>query len=338
MLVRRTAFFAAAVALFPLSGLVFRAAVAQSALDEVHIPSHTRAPLSTASMGAGVPVIRQSVDLVLVPVSVTDEMERVVAGLRQENFTVLEGKHAQQIKHFSSEDVPLSVGVIVDTSGSMKDKIDRAREAVTQFCEAANLQDEFFLITFSDQPHLVTDFTRPEEIEQQLLFARSGGRTALLDAIYMGLRKMREAKYGKKALLIISDGGDNHSRYSEGELKAAIKEADVMVYAIGTFDRYVPTAEELLGPDLLANLAEVTGGRAFVLDNPNDMPDFARRIGTELRAQYVLGYRPEQITDDGKWHKVSVKLKLPKHFPLLRVHARTGYYSASKPPEPNPAQ
>jgi Ca-activated chloride channel family protein len=337
MSVGRTAFFSPQVALFLLSSLLLPAAVAQTALDaahmnDVHITPRTGAALATASLGAAAPLIRQSVDLVLVPVSVTDAMERLVIGLRQENFSVLDGKQAQQIKHFSREDAPLSVGIIVDLSGSMKNKIDRAREAVTQFCEEANLQDEFFLITFSNQPHLVTDFTRPEEIEQQLLFARAGGQTALLDAIYMGLRKMREAKYGKKALLIISDGGDNHSRYGEGELKAAVKEADVMVYAIGTFDRYFSTEEESLGPELLSNLAEVTGGRAFVLENPNAMPDLARRIGTELRTQYVLGYRPEQVPRDGKWHKISVKLKLPKRLKSLRAHARTGYYAASAEP------
>jgi Ca-activated chloride channel family protein len=320
------------------SALWLGAAMAQSALDEVHIASPARASVGSGTVGAGIPVIRQSVNLVLLPVSVTDERERVVSGLRQENFTVLEGKRAQQIKHFSSEDAPLSVGLIVDMSGSMKDKADRAREAVAQFCEAANLQDEFFLISFSNEPHLLTDFTRPEEIQQQLVFARPGGQTALLDAIYMGLRKMHEAKYGKKALLIISDGGDNHSRFTEGELRAAVKEADVMIYAIGTFDRYAPTQEELLGPDLLSTIAEVTGGRAFVLDNPNEMPAYAQHIGLELRTQYVLGYRPEQTSDDGKWHKVSVQLKLPKRFPYLRVHARTGYYAASKPADSSSSQ
>src|SRR5271155_885168 len=316
-----------AEALIMLASLLPGRAAAQSALDVVNITPHPHTGSAGASSQA--PVLRKSVDLVLLPVSVTDNMERLVVGLGPANFSVFDGKHAQQIRHFSSEDAPLSVGIIVDTSGSMKNKIDRAREAVTQFCSAANLQDEFFLITFSSQPHLLTGFTRPEEIPQHLLFAKPGGETALLDALYMGLREMQQAKYSKKALLLISDGGDNHSRYSERELTSAVKESDVMIYAIGTFDRNVPTQEELLGPSMLADVAAVTGGRAFVLDNPNDMPAVAHRIGTELRTQYVLGYQPDEIPHDGRWHKIRVKLILPKHLPFFRVHARTGYYAAN---------
>ena len=325
MLVKRRLFWLPQATLFIVSTLFLRPAVAQTALDVVHIAPHTDVTLATASLP---PTIRKRVDLVLVPVSVTDEKERLVSGLGPENFTILDDKHRQEIRHFSSEDAPVSIGVIVDMSGSMRDKVERAREAVHQFCQAANLLDEFFLIIFSDEPRLITDFTQADRLEQQLLFARPGGKTALLDAIYMGLRKMHEAKYAKRALLLISDGGDNHSRYSEGEVRAAVKEADVMIYAIGTFDRYVPTQEELLGPALLSDLAEVTGGRAFVLDNPNDMPALARRIGTELRTQYVLGYNPTEVPHNGKWHKIRVKLVSPKHLPFLRVHARMGYYAA----------
>ena len=278
--------------------------------------------------GSYMHVIRKDVNLVLVPVSVTDPRQRLVTGLGLENFQVFEGKRAQEIKHFSSEDVPVSVGIIVDTSGSMKDKMDRVREAVKQFCDAANLRDEFFMITFSDQPQLVSDFTpAAEDIENQLLFAQSKGRTALLDALYMGIQKMREAKYAKKALLIISDGGDNHSRYGEREVKSAVKEADVMIYSIGIFDRYVPTREEVMGPALLASIAEPTGGRSFTLQNANEMPEVAHRIGTELRTQYVLGYHPADAPRDGKWRKISVKLRLPRKLSFLLVHARTGYYA-----------
>jgi Ca-activated chloride channel homolog len=278
--------------------------------------------------GAYLHVIKQDVNMVLVPVSVTDPMQRLVTGLDQDNFQVYEGRKAQAIRHFSREDAPISVGIIVDSSGSMKDKTDRVREAVKEFCDAANLQDEFFLITFSDQPRLATDFTNePPEIEKELLFMQPKGRTALLDAIYMGIQKMHRAQYGKKALLIISDGGDNHSRYGEREVKSLVKESDVMVYAIGTFDHYVPTVEEALGPGLLSEIAEPTGGRAFTIQSPNEMPEVAHRIGTELRTQYVLGYRPEDAPKDGKWHRISVKLRLPKKLAFLRVHAKTGYYA-----------
>ena len=218
--------------------------------------------------GAYLHVVKRDVNLVLVPVSVTDPSQRLVTGLNQENFRVFEGKKAQEIKHFSSEDAPVSLGIVVDTSGSMADKMERVREAINQFCDAANLMDEFFMITFGDEPHLVLDFTTdPQELQKELLFTQPRGRTALLDAVYLGLKKMRQAKYAKKALLIISDGGDNHSRYGERDVKSAVKESDVMIYSIGTFDRYVPTQEELLGPTLLSELTEPTGGRSFALQH-----------------------------------------------------------------------
>jgi len=307
-------------------------ALAQSELDTAHIfPRENPQMLASANLATSpghMHAIKQNVDLVLVPVSVTDGRQRLVTGLDQSNFQVLEGKKVQEIRHFSNEDAPVSLGVIVDTSGSMKDKMERVREAVTQFCEIANVQDEFFMITFSDEPHVATDFTNTaEDIERELLYIHSKGRTALLDAIYMGIEKMRQARYSKKALLVISDGGDNHSRYGEREVKSAVKESDVMIYAIGTFDRYVSTQEEMVGPGLLANVTQVTGGRAFTLEDPNEMPAVAHRIGTELRTQYVLGYRPQKAPHDGKWHKISVKLKLPAKLSFLRVHAKTGYYA-----------
>jgi Ca-activated chloride channel family protein len=213
----------------------------------------------------------------------------------------------------------------------MRDKMGRVREAVTQFCEEANPQDEFFMVAFSDQPHLVTDFTTaPEDLEKDLLFTQPKGRTALLDAIYMGLHKMKQARYGKKALLVISDGGDNHSMYMEKEVRAAAKESDVMIYAIGTFDHYLPTPEEQRGPALLSELAEPTGGQAFTLENTVELPAVARHIGRALRTQYVLGYRPEQMPRDGKWHKIQVKLRLPRKLAFLRARAKTGYYAPAE--------
>jgi Ca-activated chloride channel family protein len=272
--------------------------------------------------------LKINADLVLVPVTITDPMNRLVTGLEKENFQLFEGSAGQEIKTFSSEDAPVSLGVIFDSSGSMSSKMDRAKEAVTEFFKTANPQDEFFMVTFSDEPEIVADFTSSvEEIQDKLLYTFPQKRTALLDAIYMGVSKMRRAKYGKKALLIISDGGDNHSRYTEGEIKALVKEADVMVYAIGIYDRYFPTEEERLGPALLGEIAELSGGRAFTVENPNDLADVATKIGVELRNQYVLGYRPQNGSRDGKWRKIKVKLLPPKGLPPLRVYARTGYYA-----------
>jgi Ca-activated chloride channel family protein len=277
------------------------------------------------------PTIRSKVDLVLVPVTVTDPANRLVTGLDKENFEVYEGKDRQELRNFSSEDAPISLGVIFDMSGSMASKIERAREAVIQFFKTANPQDEFFLITFADRPEEISDFTQSiDDLQGKLVFTVPKGRTALLDAIYLGVSKMREAKYPKKSLLIISDGGDNHSRYTEGEIKSLVKEADVMIYSIGIYDHYFQTEEERLGPQLLGDVSELSGGRAFTIDNPNDLADVATKIGIELRNQYVLGYRPKNPGHDGKWHKIKVKLLPPKGLPPLHVYAKTGYYASSQ--------
>jgi Ca-activated chloride channel family protein len=280
-----------------------------------------------ASLNTRVRPLKVAVDLVLVPVTITDPMSRLVTGLEKENFELFEGNAKEEIKSFSSEDAPVSLGVIFDSSGSMSSKMDRAKDAVVEFFKTANPQDEFFMITFSDAPEVVSDFTSSvDDIQGKLVFTVPQKRTALLDAIYMGVSKMRQAKYPKKALLIISDGGDNHSRYTENEIKALVKEADVMVYAIGIYDRYFQSDEERLGPALLGDIAQLTGGRAFTVENPNDLGDVATKIGVELRNQYVLGYRPSKAARDGKWRKIKVKLLPPKGLPPLRVYARTGYY------------
>ncbi len=307
-------------------------------VNDVHVTPRVQAPAPPKAIDLVDPALRthtkpfkSEVDMVLVPVTITDPMNRLVTGLDKENFEVFEGKEAQDIRTFSSEDAPVSLGVIFDMSGSMSSKIERAREAVIEFFKTANPQDEFFMITFADKPEEVSDFTSSiEDIQGKLVYTVPKGRTALLDAIYLGISKMRQAKYTKKALLIISDGGDNHSRYTEGEIKSMVKEADVLIYAIGIYDHYFPTEEERLGPALLSEITELTGGRSFTIDNPNDLADVATKIGIELRNQYVLGYRPKNGSKDGKWRKIKVKLNPPKGLPPLRVYAKTGYYAPSE--------
>jgi Ca-activated chloride channel homolog len=278
----------------------------------------------------GKPVL-VDVDLVLVPVTVTDDWNRIVTGLDKENFTIMEGNQPQQVKHFSSEDAPLSLGVIFDMSGSMSDKIEKSREAVIEFFKTANPLDEFFMITFNDRPQMRADFTKSvEEIQGKLVYTVPQGSTALLDAIYMGISKMKDAHNAKKALLIISDGGDNHSRYTENEIKSMVKEADVQIYSIGIFSLAPPTPEEVGGPALLTEISSVTGGRMFSINNPNELADVATKIGIELRNQYVLGYRPSNKAKDGRWRKIKVKLIPPKGLPHLNVYAKTGYYAPSQ--------
>ena len=317
------------------SSLLIPSLRAQTLTDEVHVSPRRQAGEDSSSEDLSSKVrdkpIKVDVHLVLLPVTITDLLNRPVTGLEKDNFKVFEGKEQQDIRHFSGEDMPVSLGVIFDTSGSMSSKFDRAREAIVEFFKTANPQDEFFMIAFSSKPEELSDFTSSvEDIQGKLLYTMPKGRTALLDAIYFGISKMRQAKYQRKALLIISDGGDNSSRYTEGEIKSLVKEGDTLIYAIGIYDHYFPTEEERLGPQLLDDITRLTGGRTFTVDNPNDLVDIATKIGIELRNQYVLGYRPKTLVADGKWHKVKVKLVPPKGLPPLEVHARAGYYAPSE--------
>jgi Ca-activated chloride channel family protein len=272
--------------------------------------------------------IRMDVDLVLVPVTITDPMNRLVTGLEQDDFFVYENNSLQKLKSFSCEDAPVSIGIIMDLSGSMSSKLIRARDSIIQFMKTANPKDEFFVIGFNDRPELIEDFTSSiDDIEARLQTVRASHRTALLDAIYYGMDKMKTARNERKALLVVSDGGDNRSRYTEGEVKAQVRESDVEIYSIGIFDPYAATPEERTGPMLLNDISEETGGRMFRVDDLSDMGDIAVKISTELRNQYVLGYNPKSIQRDGKWRKVKVKLVPPQGLPPLTVHARTGYYA-----------
>jgi Ca-activated chloride channel family protein len=190
--------------------------------------------------------------------------------------------------------------------------------------------DEFFMVTFADRPELALDFTKePEEIERRLPFTSAKGRTALLDAVYLSLRKMREAQYQKRALLIISDGGDNRSRFTESEVRSMVKEADVGIYSIGIFDGGSTVVEELNGPALLEEISGLTGGRAFTIDNVNLLPAMAVKVGAELRNQYLLAYKPDDSQWNGKWHKIKIKLKVPNSLWPLWIHAKQGYYATT---------
>jgi len=275
--------------------------------------------------------IRVDSTLVLIPVTVTDPMNRFVTGLEKDNFKIFEDKKEQEVKQFSSEDAPLSVGVVFDCSGSMGHKLDKSRLAVAQFFKMANPEDEFFLVQFNDAAQLAQPFTTSlEEIQNRLTFTQSKGRTALLDAVYLALHEMKKAKNPRKALLLISDGGDNNSRYTEGEIKNLVKEADVQIYAIGIYEPVSGrsrTPEELNGPGLLTEIAEQTGGRQYQVENLNELPDIAAKIGVELRNQYILGYSPQNVARDGKYRHVQVKLVQPRGLPPLRPFWKQGYYA-----------
>ena len=278
--------------------------------------------------------IKVDVNMTLVNVTVTDPLDRLVTGLEKEHFRVFEDGVEQEVLTLSSEDVPVSIGLVFDMSGSMSDKVEKAREAAVQFMRTANPQDQFFLVSFNERAELTSGFTSSvDELQNRMMFTASKGRTALLDAIYLGLSQMRGAHNGKRALLIISDGGDNHSRYNETDVKNYLKEADCQLYAIGIFDPIgirSRTPEELEGPSLLSEMTEMTGGRVFPVGNLGELPDIAAKIGMELRNQYVLGYKSSNSRNNGAWRKIKVKLRPPKGLPPLNVYAKTGYYAPNQ--------
>jgi len=280
------------------------------------------------------PNLRIDTNLVLIPVTVTTPMNQFVTGMDKENFRLFEDKVEQEVSYFASFDAPLSVGLVFDASGSMGQKLAKSRQAASQFFKTANPEDEFFLIQFNDRPQMVVDYTRDtEEIMTRLTFTQAKGRTSLLDGMYQALLHLRKGKNPRKAILVISDGGDNSSRYTESEVRNLLKEADAQLYAIGIFEPISArgrTAEELSGPGLLNDMAEMTGGRHFPVENLNDLPDIAARIGMELRNQYVLGYISKNQNRDGKYRRVQVRLNQPRSLPPLRALHRQGYYAPNQ--------
>ncbi len=277
---------------------------------------------------------RADTTLVLIPATVTDPLNRFVLGLQKQDFHLFEDGAEQTIVHFSGEDAPLSLGLVFDTSGSMGDKLRTSRQAALRFLTTMNAQDEAFLIEFSDHAQFAVGFTnQTEEIQNSLTAVQPGGLTAMLDAAEMALRQMKKAKNPRKAILMISDGGDNNSRYTAGEIESLVREADVQVYAMGIFEPSIfprLSKEEVSGPRLLSELAEQTGGRAFSASDPRDLPNVAVRIGIELRNQYVLAYSPKNQKKDGKYRRVEVKVTNPAGISNLKVHWRLGYYAPSQ--------
>ena len=263
--------------------------------------------------------------LVLIPVSVTDPMNHAVTGLPREAFHVFEGKVEQPLVQFASEDAPVSIGIVFDSSGSMRDKLAGSRDAVARFLDLANPEDEFFLVDFNATAQLTVPFTTDASlIRNQLMFRQPSGRTALLDAVTLAIGAMKGARNPRRALLIISDGGDNDSRYTEFEIRHRVRESDLWIYSIG-FDerRGAMLPEEDFGSTLLANLAQASGGRYYTARNAAELPEIAAAIGLELRNQYMIGYRPATPPRNGGYHRVQVRLMAGRD---LRVTWRPGYY------------
>jgi Ca-activated chloride channel family protein len=276
------------------------------------------------------PLLRIDSSLVLIPVHVTNAIGAAVAGLGAGDFRVLEDRIEQKISTIFTEDAPVSIGLLFDTSGSMKSKMKKAAEAAEAFFRTTNAQDEFFLIEFNDRARLTSRFTSDSDaVYQQIAHARPTGRTTLMDAIHLAVGHMKQARHMRKALVILSDGGDNWSRHSAREIRAALIESDVQVYAMGMFDPELTAKhpeEERNGPRLLDELTELTGGRHYPVAALDDLPEISARIGRELRSQYLLGYYSTNPEKDGKYRQVVVKLATP-NAREFRTYYRRGYYA-----------
>jgi VWFA-related protein len=304
--------------------IVFQALAADGGSDGPKVAIQPRATQDLAAAGGR---LRVDSNLVLIPVSVTDPKNRLVTGLVPDQFRVFEGKAEQKVLHCSSNDAPLSVGIVFDSSGSMAGKLVKAREAVAQFLQTANPDDEFFLVNFSSKAELVVPFTTStDDIQHRLMSAQSQGRTALLDAVYLALHYLKNAKNPRRALLVISDGGDNDSRYTEAEIKNEVRESDAWIYAIGIYDGHLQTfpEEDRGGPKLLTDLAEESGGRHLAVHSASELPEAAEKVGMELRNQYILAYSPANAERDGKYHRVQVKMADRSDLHLTWKH---GYYA-----------
>jgi Ca-activated chloride channel family protein len=268
--------------------------------------------------------IRVDVKLTLIPVTVTDMLGAPFSGLPREAFRLLEDGVEQQIKYFTSEDSPISLGVVFDASRSMEGKIDQSRAAVSHFFKTAMPKDEFFLVEFNDAPRLLCNFTSDtEEIEKTLAGIKPRSWTALFDAVYLATHQMKRAKNPRKALLILSDGNDNSSRYTESEMKSLVREADICIYSIGL------VGSGLLKRHLrvLKSLSEQTGGRSHEVEKMSDLPAAVQKISAAIRNQYVLGYSSNNLQDNGLYRKIEVKLNSNPGTPRLSVSWRTGYYA-----------
>jgi Ca-activated chloride channel family protein len=267
--------------------------------------------------------LKVDVNLVLVNATVSDPNGRLVAGLDRSHFRLTEDGVEQKVEYFNVEDLPLSVGLIFDATGSMADKLSSARDAATAFLRTGNPHDEYFLVEFSDRPALVEDFTTDlARLQKRLFSTPARGLTPLFDAVQMGLEKIKDAKNTKKALLVITDGEDNNSRSTFSDIRESTRHQDALIYAIGL-------VQSTKGQSTIGDLVATTGGRAFFPNDAGQLQDICTRIAIELKNQYLLGYRSTNQAKDGTWREIHLEVDPPKGLPALKVRAKTGYYAAT---------
>jgi Ca-activated chloride channel homolog len=322
------------VGLSRLSGFLVRSLLS-AALVFTAAAAFAQTPQRTPPPGDD-DVIKIPTDLVTLTLTVTDQYGRYVSGLNKNAFTVIDNNQEQEITFFSDTDAPISIGILFDVSGSMNgEKIQRARKALERFINTSHPMDEYFLIAFNTRAQLLLDRTRDgEAVLNKLTLVQPKQNTALYDACYLGIERVTRGSHQKKALLIISDGQDNSSRYTFGEVRRLMKEADVTVYAVGIIDGSdSSSALGIQGQSFLDELAGVTGGKSFYPQTNVEMDEIFERIALELRHQYSIGYTPKDFTLDGKWRKVKVKVKPPRGLPRLIVRSREGYYATPNTPE-----
>lgn len=294
-------------------------------------PAAAQNPASNPAQDQG-PIIKVPTEVVTLMVTVTDPYNRLVTGLDKQHFEVFEDKVKQTIEYFADDDVPVSLGIAFDVSGSMKGKLDRARNSLKAFIQTSHDDDDFFLVGFNQRANLIAEFTDGDTLLNKLTFVDPRGQTALYDAAYLGIEKVKQGRHNKRALLLISDGQDNSSRYSYGELRKLLKEANVQIYCIGIVEMGggAGGSLDMQGQSILEEIAQTTGGKAFFPRSSAELEDATTRIALELRHQYSIGYTPTNVKRDGRWHNIKVKVKQPRGLPNLNVRTKEGYYAVAQ--------
>lgn len=309
------------VIMFALSVLVFSPpAVGQACSPAQVAPKASKADLA---------VFHSDVNLVLVPVTVTDRLNRPILNLESKDFVLLDDKQPQRIEYFFKEDAPISVGLVLDFSGSMQPKMESLRKSIREFFNNANPADDYYVVAVSTHPKAIAQGTQSlEEIEAAISHEQPNGWTSLLDAVHLTVKMMENSRYSRRVILIVSDGGDNDSRFSSGRIVKEIEEANADVYAVAIFDApllFMKPLEERLGRRLLTRLTDVTGGRTISVNSADKVPTTFSDLSREMRTRYVLGYRPSQLKHDGHWRKIKVGLSVPIPQSRIQMYSRKGY-------------
>jgi len=271
--------------------------------------------------------------MVVLHATVSDEKGQFVPGLKGDNFRVFENKVEQKVSHFSSEDAPVTVGLVIDNSGSMREKREQVNAAALAFVKASNPQDETFVVNFNDEYYLDLneDFTNDmRELNEALSRIDSRGSTALYDAVIGSLDHLKKGHKDKKVLLVVTDGDDDASRKSFAYTVQAAQQSDATIYAIGVFsDEDRKHAKKMVRKSRkdLTTLADATGGVAYFPENLEQVQTICAQVARDIRNQYTLGYYPTNTARDGSFRPVQVELNPPKGKGKMTIRTRTGYYA-----------